>query len=207
MNLKWINFIYSCDPVLFLSFFCFVSLFYLWVPGLSPLLFSLISSLIYILSLAQFYALEDVLSTEYNPGLLYNQKILWGHTHTHTHKCAHMRMHTRYIRAHTTSTLKLFYILYMSTTKKATNIPPHAQTRECKMHTQTQTHTRTYTHTHARTHAHAHTRTHTHTHTHACHSSWGIKQLRVLHLCALRWHTTAFRFCSAQTEELSVLFD
>lgn len=173
--------VWSCSiPVLF---FCFVSFFNLWVPGLSPLLFSLISSLISILSLARFYALEDVLSTEYNPGLLYNQISCED---THTHKCAHMRMHTRYTRAHTTSTLKLFYILYMNTTTKATNIPPHAQTRECKMCTHT----------------------HTHGMTLPCHSSSGIKQLRVLHLCALCWHTTtAFRFCSAQTEELSVLFD
>lgn len=63
---------------------CFVSFFYLWVPGFSPLRFSLISSLVFILSLAQFCALEDVLSTEYNPGLLYNQ-ISCEHTHTHTH--------------------------------------------------------------------------------------------------------------------------
>ncbi len=164
---------WSCSiPVLF---FCFVSFFNLWVPGLSPLLFSLISSLISILSLARFYALEDVLSTEYNPGLLYNQ-ISCEDTHTHTsvRTCVCTPdIHNIYFKM----------ILYTV----------HEHNHKGNKHSSTRSNKRVQN---------------VRTHTLPCHSSSGIKQLRVLHLCALCWHTTtAFRFCSAQTEELSVLFD
>ncbi len=154
MNLKWINFIYSCDPVLFLSFFCFVSLFYLWVPGLSPLLFSLISSLIYILSLAQFYALEDVLSTEYNPGLLCNQKILWGHTHTQV--CAHAYAHQIYLCTHNIYFKIILYTVHEHNHKGNKHSPTRSNKSVQNAHTDKHTHTGTGTRTDTHTHTHTH---------------------------------------------------
>lgn len=65
-----------------------------WSLSLS-LLLSLISSLVFILSLARLCATEDVLSTEHTPGLLYNQITAHTHMRTSTRTEAHVQRNTQ----------------------------------------------------------------------------------------------------------------